>query len=136
DATISLADGFKADRVAFFLYSLVLAGTFGLFFGALVGSWRELSRLALQRWSSLDEPFNRTSAAAFPLLLFLWWIPLEWLNDRWAHLSTTKRIVTIAVYLGLPVGAYATVHLLARLRARAKLQGRACRLLCASGVIA
>ncbi|MEO8185622.1 MAG: sulfatase [Deltaproteobacteria bacterium] len=112
DAGATLLGGFQGDRAWFVAYcwALLVAWTSSL--GSAFAGWLELLRSGFEPDPAMERSRRRQlarwvlhcTAAALPVLAFVWWVPSSWVAEHWAELALTRRALVILSYLLLFLG--------------------------------
>lgn len=129
DASATLLGGFQGQRVWFVVYSwaLLVAFTGGL--GLAFAGWLALLRAVFTRGSLAAQSRGRRraswllrcTAAALPVLAFVWWVPTSWVLEHWQGLPPRARALVLVSYLVLFLGTL-SVSLIASWLARSEVR--------------
>jgi arylsulfatase A-like enzyme len=112
DAAATLSGGFEGSSVEFLLYSWALLVLWTGCVGIAFAGWLELLRAGFERgrspersaWRRRGLRLLRCTAAALPALAFVFWVPSNWVMERWAELAPRARGLVVLSYILLFLG--------------------------------
>ncbi len=106
DAGATSISGFQGNTLWFLLYSWALLVLCTGCAGIAFAGWLELLRVGFERGSRAERSAWRpgagelmhATAAALPVLAFVFWVPSTWVLERWAGLAPKARGLVVVCY--------------------------------------